>query len=533
MKRAALYARVSTANQEEEQTIQAQLSEIKARIKEDKDVLLLPECIYMDDGWTGTILERPDLDKMRSDAREHKFEVLYSYDRGRISRKFVHQVIVIEELRDCGIEYISLHDINGDSKEEILMGSVMGVFHEYERLKITERMRLGKIRKVKENKKLLGYNPKYGYDYHHRIKTGTNARDGSFTVNKLQAKVVEQIFVWIDTGYSKHEVRRMLYEMGATPPKGKRDMWSGGTLDRLLHDTTYYGDHYYNKSESVVTKNPQNPERKYRKIQKGSRKRRPKEEWLLIKVPKIIDKELFDRVQVKLALHARINPRNNKTNTYLVGGLIECVCGKAGTGDPANKGHLYYRCTDRLSKFPAPRECYEHGINATDFDTLVWGKLETLLLDPALIQQQAERWQIKASPLVTQAYTLKERRASLEAEERRYTKAYGLGVMSERLYKDNMKEVGDKRRHIGTELTTIETELADKPKLSVEQLVEGAKETLPSLDLTDKKAIIKKTVTKIVATQKEATIWGHIPILATEQVGLHAINRHSRLTKCW
>ena len=118
---------------------------------------------------------------------------------------------------------------------------------------------------------------------------------------------------------------------------------------------------------------------------------------------------------------------------------------------------------------------------------------------------------VKASPLVTQADNLKERLLSLEAEERRYTKAYGLDVLPEQLYKDNMKEA----------------ELADTPRLSVEQLVEGLKETLRSLDLTDKKDIIRKIVTKVVATQKEATIWGRIPILATEQVGLHANNRHN------
>lgn len=50
------------------------------------------------------------------------------------------------------------------------MGSVMGIFQEYERLKIAERMRIGKVRKVRENKKLLGYQPKYGYDYYPRIK---------------------------------------------------------------------------------------------------------------------------------------------------------------------------------------------------------------------------------------------------------------------------------------------------------------------------------------------------------------------------
>ena len=91
-----------------------------------------------------------------------------------------------------------------------------------------------------------------------------------------------------------------------------------------------------------------------------------------------------------------------------------------------------------------------------------------------------------------------------------------------------MKVAAGKRSQFTTELTTIEAELADKPKLSVDELVAGLEETLRSLDLTDKKLIIKKIITKIVATQKEATIWGRIPILATEHVGLYASNRH-----CW
>ena len=107
MKKAAIYMRVSTAQQEEEQTIQSQEMELLARIKDDNDVLLLPECIYKDEGWSGAIIERPDLDRMRSDARDKKFDVLYSYDRGRVSRKFLHQEIILEELRECGIEYIS------------------------------------------------------------------------------------------------------------------------------------------------------------------------------------------------------------------------------------------------------------------------------------------------------------------------------------------------------------------------------------------------------------------------------------------
>ena len=531
MKKAAIYMRVSTAQQEEEQTIQSQEMELLARIKADKDVLLLPECIYKDEGWSGAIIERPDLDRMRSDARDKKFDVLYSYDRGRVSRKFLHQEIILEELRECGIEYISLHDINGQTSEEVMMGSVMGIFHEYERVKITERMRLGKVRKVRENKKLLGYQPKYGYDYHLRIKSGEDARDGYFSVNKGQAKVVKQIFEWIALGMSKHEVKRQLFEQGIYPPKGKREQWSGGTLDRMVRDTTYKGIHYYNKSESVPTKNPQNPEQKYRKVIKGSRKRRPMEEWLSVEVPAIVSPELFDKVQVQLALHKRVNTRNNSKNQYLVAGLVNCVCGKARTGDPANKGNLYYRCTDRLSKYPMPRVCFEQGINAPVFDALVWNNIKALLIDPSLVVKQAERWQKSSSPLESQLVALKKRLKGLDDEERRYTKAYGQGVMSERLYKDNFHETNTKRADIVAEVSGIEAELANKPVIPVEQLIDGVLKLVQSLDFTDKKSVIRKLVTKIEATKQEITIWGRLPIPATEQVGYYANDSNGYFTK--
>jgi site-specific DNA recombinase len=516
--------RVSTARQEEEQTVENQFMELKERIELDGN-LLLPKCIYKDEAWSGAILERPELDRMRTDAREGKFEILYSYDRGRVSRKFVHQEIVLEELKELKIEYISLHDINGHSPEENLMGGVMSIFHEYEKLKITERMRIGKIRKVKEAKKLLGYNPKYGYDYHHRVKTGANPTDAHFTLNTKQAAVVSQIYEWIAAGYSKHEVRKRLFDDGVMPPKAKRAMWSNGTLDRLVRDSTYCGEHYYNKSESIPTKNHKNPNIKYRKVINGSRRIRPKEEWLLIKVPPIIDKRLFDKVQTQLVKNKRTNPRNNKKNQYLLAGLIECPCGHARTGDPACKGHLYYRCTDRLCQYPLPRKCYEKGVNAHVLDAVVWHQLMKLLQNPKLISQQAKRWQDKASPLKKRVESISTKIKGLDNEERRYTKVYGLGLMSEDLYKEQAIKTNKQRIQLKEELTEVQSQLENSPKLSIEQIVKGTKKTIQNLDLTDKKFIVKKIIDKIVATQKEATIWGHIPVLVTEQVGYEPINR--------
>src|SRR3712207_6306730 len=97
MKRAALYARVSTRRQEEEETITTQLVELRERIATDGH-LLVEECVYTEDGWTGELLARPALDRLREDARRGLFQVLYVYDRGRLARKFVYQEIVLEEL---------------------------------------------------------------------------------------------------------------------------------------------------------------------------------------------------------------------------------------------------------------------------------------------------------------------------------------------------------------------------------------------------------------------------------------------------
>lgn len=553
MKKAAIYMRVSTAHQEEEQTIGNQKMEIMERIEKDTEVSLIPDYAYKDEGWSGAIIERPDLDRMRSDAREGKFEVLYVYDRGRLSRKFVHQEIILEELRKCGIECISLHDINGQTTEEVLMGSVMGIFHEYERVKITERMRIGKVRKVRENKKLLGYNPKYGYDYFPRIKTGPDARDGFFEINEQQAKVVKQVFEWITAGVSKHEVKRKLFNMGIAPPKGKRDQWSGGTLDRMVRDTTYMGDHYYNKSESVPTKNPRNPEQKYRKVTKGSRKNRPKEEWFHVAVPAIVTPDLFHKVQVQLEKNKRTNTRNNSVNNYLVAGLIECTCGKARTGDPVSNGSSYYRCTDRLSKYPLERECHEHGINVPVFDALVWQNIKELLLNPQLVMEQAKRRQ-NASPLQSQLNTLHDKLKKLNDEQRRYDKAYGQGVMSERRYKDVMYELNQKREATVSEISALEDEMTNQKPITVEQYFDATVKRVDNLNFTEKKAIIKQVITKIVATKQEVKVWGRIPLLAKPEngtinnnensifathllnerkVGLDVSNRYCRVAECW
>lgn len=529
MKKIAVYMRVSTANQEQEETIENQKMELLARIEKD-NVYLAPDCIYEDDGWSGGILERPSLDKLRADAADGKFETLYVYDRGRIARVFIYQEIVIQELNKRGVEVISLHDINGTSSEEVLMGQVMGIFHEYERVKITERMRIGKIRRVKENGKLLGYQPRYGYDYHPRIKKGPDARDGSFTINEEQARIVRMIFDMSASGTSKYAIRNELHRLGIPPLRGKRSFWSTSVIDRMLRDSTYYGEHFYNKTESVETKNPRKIE-KYRKTLKGSRVARPKSDWLPVKVDAIIEKSLFDKVQVQLARNKKFSKRNNSKHHYLVGGLVYCTCEQARTGDPAN-GSRYYRCNDRLNNACGTRKCFERGINAPVLDDLVWKHIKQCLQHPELVYQQAKRWQDKPSPVDDQIQALKLRLSKLDEKHGRFIKLYGDGDLSEQDYRNEKYELDNQREAIVSEISALEDEKANMPSLPLEEMVSGVVELVEELDFETKRQIIRTVVKKIVATKKEVNVWGYLPILETGKIGYELKYRHSRPAKC-
>lgn len=560
MKRAALYARVSTDNQKDEQTIETQLHEIREAIKAD-GCLLIEDCVYKDEGWSGAFLERPALDQLRQDAKLNKFDIVYVFDRGRLSRKFVYQEIVIEELGHSGVGFKSLHDVNGTTPEEQLMGSVMGVFHEYERVKIAERFRLGKLNKVRGGN-LLGYNPPYGYSYIPVKGKGVNKQNGYFEINEQEAKVVRMMFEWVGIeGISLREVIRRLYELEIPPKKGKRASWTKGPVSRLLTNETYVGRHYYYKLEAVLPQNPQaksTQKYKHRHTNKTSRKVRDKEEWLMVKVPVIVDEALFDKVQKQIKLNAKFAQRN-KRHKYLFGGLVWCPCGAKRVGDGPD-GKKYYRCTDRLHNFPLPTVCKEAGVNVTVLDAAGWEKICDLLTNPDLIKQQVQRYADKKIDMAQDTASsndVKQNLKLLEEEERRYAKMYGQTLMSEEVYQEQIKSVRKRREELlKLQSEPVEDKLSQFQNMDLDHLAKGFNEFMAKLPFEGKLFTVRKIVDKVIATKEEVTISGFIPTMESiasgkerfraedsdywnsnipnegGKVGLRAINRNSRTAKC-
>ncbi|PIY72420.1 hypothetical protein COY87_01045, partial [Candidatus Roizmanbacteria bacterium CG_4_10_14_0_8_um_filter_33_9] len=289
----ALYARVSTGRQENEQTIESQLDEVKKRITEDGNTLL-SQNIFIDNGWSGELIARPSLDMMRDAAKEGRFETLYVYDRGRLSRTFAHQEIIIEELVDRDIKFVSLHDIEADTPETRVLQSMQGVFHEYERVKIAERMRRGKLFKAR-NGIIINGEPLYGFKF-----IRNNPKEPiSCLINEDEAKVVRLIWNWFGVDrLSINQILKKLYDLKIRPRKRKSDFWTKGPVVRILKCDSYVsGKAYYNKSESVVAKNPIKDTR-YKKIKKTSRRLRNREDWIAFDVPQLInDLSLYGKIQ--------------------------------------------------------------------------------------------------------------------------------------------------------------------------------------------------------------------------------------------
>jgi site-specific DNA recombinase len=146
--RAAIYARVSTTRQARTQKADQQIERLKAYAKQ-KDWTLEEDQLYLDEGYSGASLNRPGLDALRDAAAMADFEAVLITAPDRLARNYVHQVLLIEELQGCGcqVEFVE-RPMSQDPNDQLLL-QIRGAVAEYERTLIAERMRRGRLAKLR------------------------------------------------------------------------------------------------------------------------------------------------------------------------------------------------------------------------------------------------------------------------------------------------------------------------------------------------------------------------------------------------
>jgi len=158
--RAALYARVSTEKQEREETVASQI-ELLYKAAAAAGYAITPTSVFIDEGVSGTRLDRPALDRFRDLVAEGAFEVLLVTVPDRLARRYAYQVLLVEEFHRCGCEVVFVQPPLGTSPEEQMLVQMQGVFAEYERALLQERTRRGRLFAARQGRVNWG-KPPYG-----------------------------------------------------------------------------------------------------------------------------------------------------------------------------------------------------------------------------------------------------------------------------------------------------------------------------------------------------------------------------------
>src|SRR5436305_5237463 len=244
--RAAIYARVSSDQQAEAGTIASQVEALEERLGRD-GLPLEKELRFIDDGFGGSTLVRPALERLRDAAAEGAIDRLYVHCPDRLARSYAYQVLLVDELRRCGVELVFLNRPLGHSPEDDLLLQVQGVIAEYERAKILERCRRGKLHAARRGSVSALAAAPYGYRYVTRLEGGGTAR---YDVVPEQARVVQQVFAWVgQERCSIGEACRRLFQQGVPSPGGKA-RWDRKTVRAMLRNPAYQGTARFGKTRS-------------------------------------------------------------------------------------------------------------------------------------------------------------------------------------------------------------------------------------------------------------------------------------------
>src|SRR5438093_3760204 len=378
--RAAIYARVSSERQEKEHTIGAQLQALRTYAAKN-GMEIVEE--FTDEGYSGARLDRPALDRMRDLAERRGFEVLLTYCTDRLARKFVLQALILDELERFGVKTIFLEGGAADDPLSKLMHQITGAVAEFERAKITERYRRGKLYRARCGE-IVSPDVPFGY-----VKIPR--RDGvpaHAEIQEAEAVVVQRIFdAYVGRDLTVRQIAKEL-TLDRTPTSKNRGQWSWSAVDRILREEAYIGTYYYNRKQCVPIDGVYGKKR-----QRFKCTMRPTEEWIPISVPPIIDLATFHAAAGRARENEAFSPRNLQEGGYLLRKLVRCgrcesSCSAVTSKQTYRRGthsSHYYGCRRTTSGFLKQERCSQRRIRADVLDELVWEEVSARLQDPALV----------------------------------------------------------------------------------------------------------------------------------------------------
>jgi site-specific DNA recombinase len=468
MSNAAIYARVSSARQKEQETIGSQTAALRAHA-EQLGLEVPSQWVFCDDGHSGATLVRPALEKLRDLVAQVPVDVVLVYSPDRLARKYAYQALLIEEFAKAGSSVVFVKGPSSDSPEDALLVQFQGMIAEYERAQIIERTRRGKTHRARQGTVNVLSGAPFGYRY---VRKNEHA-DASYHVVVHEAAIVTELFRrYVEDGVAIADLARWLTST-AVPTRTGKSRWDRSVIWGMLRNPAYAGRACFGKTMRTADQPGLN--RTARLAGRSTPKSysvtdRPREDWLEIPVPALVTEDTWQRAQQRLTDNKRYAARNSKVPSLLQG-LAACAsCGYAyyrgHTTTTAGNKIYYYRCLGSDNyRYEHGRVCDNKPVRTDYLDALVWDHITGLLANPALIRAEIDRRlnQLRtADPTTVQQQRLEQALTKASASINRLIKAYQEELISLEELRERMPELRSRETSLRSQLDTLAAHLVDR-----------------------------------------------------------------------
>jgi site-specific DNA recombinase len=520
---AAIYARVSSDQQKEQNTIASQRAAL-LDYAQAHQYSVPPEWIFEDEGYSGSVLVRPGLERLRDLVAEGAIETVLIYGPDRLSRNYAYQVVLMEEFERHGAQVLFLNAPAAETAEQRLLLQFQGMIAEYERAQIAERCRRGKRHRAKAGVvSVLSSVAPYGFRY---VKKSESAQ-AYYEVVEKEAQVVRQVFeLYTMEGRSIRAIVKVL-NAANTPTRSQKARWIHATVWGMLKNPAYQGRACYGKTRPGPPSQRSNRIRRLKGVyfRQGPVKQwRPREEWIEIPVPALVSTETFELAQQRLKANKQLSPRRTKAPSVLQGLVVCAQCGYAlyRMSCPAAAGqppHRYYRCLGSDRRHPGGRVCQARPVRVDQLDELVWEQVWQLLNEPELIRGEIERRLQEhrhSSPVEQRKDTVSKELARLEQQTDKLIDAYQEGLLDLGELRHRVPELRKRQGALERELQSLELQAVEQDRLremsvSMERFTEQLRNSAQKLDVEQKQKIVRLLVREVVVGPDTVTIQHSIP----------------------
>lgn len=519
---AAIYARVSSTRQKQEQTIGSQTESIRT-FAEQQGVEVCDEWTFEDEGISGATLVRPALDQLRDLVAQVPVEVVLVYAPDRLARRYAYQALLIEEFARAGTDIRFVKAPTGDTPEDRLLVQFQGMIAEYERAQIAERTRRGKLHRARSGSVNVLSGAPYGYRY---VKK-TDDADARYEIVEHQAVVVRELFArYADGDASIGGLCRWLESEGIPTATGKH-RWDRSTIWGMLRNPAYIGRAGFGKTARSHDSRPAvtRPTR----LTGKTRSTNPvivdcdPDDWIEISVPALIDETTFELAARRLDDNKRFAARNS-TTPALLKGLVSCrSCSYAyyRTSTRTSKRKIiYYRCIGSDGwRHEGGKLCDARPIRADELEPAVWKHVTRLLSDPALIRAELDRrlTQLRATdPATAQRTSLDRDLTRTTTAIARLVEAYQEQLLTLDELRSRIPELRKRENTIRSQLDALDAQLVDhetylKLAENLDSFLNRLHQSANDADITDRQRVLRTVVREILIGRDSITIRHSIP----------------------